>query len=90
MQTVELKTAYWWHCEECAAENFTMPMKAEMTDSDAEELFRESHSLHEWESLPDNYRDFEMVCIPDEVTCSECGTNFATKDERADDTESQD
>jgi len=79
---VELKTAYHWHCEECGRENFDLPSKAEMTDEDREDAFRKFHELDEWVQLPEGWKQFEMVWIPDYVTCVHCGETFGTVDER--------
>ena len=78
---VELKTAYHWHCENCAAVNFALPEKAELTEAQREEAYREFHEMEEWEELPEGWERFDMVWIPDFVTCSECGETFGTLDE---------
>lgn len=83
MRTVELKTAFHWHCDDCSAENFSLPQKAEMTDEEAEAAYREFHELDRWQSLPPGWRCFEMVQRPDWVRCSQCGNAFATKDEES-------
>lgn len=81
--TVELKTAYHWNCEECGADNFTLPQKAEFADDDErEECYRHFNEIDSFGSLPDDWRDFEMVHIPSQVTCKECGAVFTTIDER--------
>ncbi len=81
-RTVELKTAYHWHCEECGVENFALPRKAELTDDEAEEAYRLYHYLDSYSPLPDDWRQFEIVEIPDVVECDQCYAKFATKDER--------
>ena len=83
MKTVILKTAYHWHCDNCSAVNFSLPQKAELTDEEAEEAFRGFWGLEEWAELPDDWRSFEMVEIPEIVTCSECGEEFATMHEES-------
>lgn len=82
MKIVELKTAYHWHCEDCGADNFALPQKAEMTGEDREEAFRRFHGLDQYAELPDRWQDFELVMIPDFVECSRCGSEFSTDDER--------
>lgn len=34
--------------------------------------------MSHWEALPDDWQLFELVWIPDEVTCEECGATFPT------------
>lgn len=79
---VELRTAYHWHCENCAQENFALPQKAELTDSDRESAFRNFMQLDDWAELPEGWEHFELVHIPAKVVCSACGTEFETMDER--------
>lgn len=81
-EIAELRTAYHWFCPSCDATNFVLPMKAELTDDEREECFRSFNELDEWEELPDDWRNFEMVWSPDAVTCSVCHKEFATRDER--------
>lgn len=83
MVIVELKTAYHWHCDNCSAENFALPEKAELTDSQAESAYRVLNMMDCFEELPQHWRQFEMVCIPNIVTCSECGHQYLTSDERS-------
>lgn len=82
MRTVELRTAYHWFCEECSRENFALPQKAEMTEEEREEAFRRFHDLDGFAELPEDWRQFEMVMVPETVTCAECGTEFNAIDER--------
>ena len=83
MPQAELKTAYCWHCEDCAHTNFAMPIKGEFVDDkDREEYFRFFHDLDPWQDLPENWRDFELVNIPGSVICQMCGSVFETVDER--------
>ena len=80
---VELKTAYHWYCEQCGADNFALPMKAELTPEMREKTYREMHNLkEEWIPLPEGWDNFQMVQIPFFVRCSSCGMEFSTKDER--------
>lgn len=81
MQRVELRTAYVWNCEKCSAENWARARLAEMTDADREWAYREFHDLEEWAELPENWRDFEMVQVPETVTCAVCHTEFLAIDE---------
>lgn len=83
MKTVTLKTAYHWHCDECSAENFALPMRKEMCEDEKEAHYRYFHGINNaWEPLPEGWEQFECVYIPDEVTCCECGATFHTDDER--------
>lgn len=81
MNRVELRTAFHWHCDDCGADNFALPRKAELTDEDAESAYRKHHMLDKWEELPADWRDFEMVQIPSRVHCSHCGSMFDTENE---------
>ena len=82
MQRVELKTAYHWICEECCEDNFALPQKAELTDEAREDAFRQINDLQEWDELPEGWQCFDLVCIPNIVTCKKCGEKFTTVDER--------
>jgi ribosomal protein L37AE/L43A len=82
MQTVERRTAYHWHCEECAKENFALPQKVEMTEQERQVAYRRFYDLEDWRPLPEGWHEFELVHIPEVVTCSECGATFRTIDER--------
>lgn len=73
MNTVELQQAFHWHCDACGASNFSLPWKAELTDEAAEEAYRKFHMLDDWQELPDGWRDFEIVTIPRQVKCNQCG-----------------
>jgi len=80
-RTVELKTAFHWHCDECSQENFALPQKVELTDEDADRAYRWHHGLDDWCDLPEGWRQFEIVSIPDKVRCSNCDEVFLTMDE---------
>lgn len=82
MQTVELKTAYFWHCDNCGAANFALPAKPEMVDEDREQVYRHFNNLDEYVELPDGWEQFEIITIPKVVTCWTCYAEFATIDER--------
>lgn len=85
--SVELQMAYHWHCDECGQSNFSMPIKAEFALGEKEEAFRKVNEVDEWSELPDGWQDFECVTLPDTVSCSRCGTEFDTVDERYDSSE---
>jgi hypothetical protein len=85
MRTVELQTAFSWHCEECGHLNFALPQKAELTEADAETAYRHFHQLEDFAELPEGWQSFELVEIPDTVVCSECCEMFETTDERLND-----
>lgn len=82
MSEVELTTAFAWWCEDCAERNFEMPRKAELTDDEAEEAYRQYHDLESYAELPENWREFEIIQIPSKVVCRVCGCTYTTKDER--------
>lgn len=82
MKSVELKTAYWWHCEECGSENFSRSIKIELAPGEKEEVYRSFHDLDDYAELPEGWDQFETCHIPDEVCCSFCGAKFATVNER--------
>lgn len=80
--TVTLQTAFRWLCDECGEEHFAMPIKAEFCDEEErEEMFRKMNDMEEFEELPDGWQGFEMVAIPEEVTCKRCGNKYATENE---------
>jgi len=81
MDTVELKTAYHWHCEECAAANFSLPMVLELTEEEAETVYRDYYRLQEYDELPEDWRSFKLVYIPKTVKCAECNMEYKTMDE---------
>lgn len=78
MRTVELKTAYHWNCEDCGCDNFAVGIKAEFAPGEREESYREYHDLASYETLPENWEQFEMVCIPEKVICKSCKVEFLT------------
>lgn len=81
MRSVELKTAYHWHCEYCGHANFALPQKAELTEEDAELAYRKFHELDQWAELPEGWRQFELIQIPDTVMCEECLNSYVAIDE---------
>lgn len=82
MRTVELQTAYHWHCDECGEICFSLPWNAEFGPGEREEAYRKFHELDDWQPLPDGWEQFEMVTIPEIVECWNCKTRFTTVDER--------
>jgi Zn finger protein HypA/HybF involved in hydrogenase expression len=84
MATVELRQAYHWHCEECGSENFALPQKAELTDEQREAAYRHFNQLDQWAELPEQWRNFQLVHIPETVQCSQCKATFETIDEQID------
>jgi Zn finger protein HypA/HybF involved in hydrogenase expression len=82
MQTVELKTANFWNCEECGRKHYADGIKQEFVDdADREETFRRFHDMDDYEELPEHWREFEVVAIPKVVKCENCGIEFSTEDE---------
>jgi len=81
LDKVELQSAYHWFCDNCSCSNFALPIKAELTDEEAELIYRRVNSLEQWVDLPDGWRDFEMIQIPNVVKCSQCNTEYVAIDE---------
>lgn len=81
LPTVELKHAYYWVCEECDEPNFALPSRAELNDEQREAAYRTFHDMEDFEQLPIDWEQFDMVQIPEEVECNRCGASFATRDE---------
>jgi hypothetical protein len=80
-KVVTLQTAYHWFCNGCSGVNFSLPQKAELTDEEAEEAYRNFYGLDKWADLPENWKDFEMVEIPEIVVCEHCDAEFHTMHE---------
>lgn len=68
MDTVELRPAFMWDCEECGRENFTRAIVPEMSVEDLAEL-KEDHGIEENETG-------EFLMMPKRVTCPDCGNEF--------------
>lgn len=81
MKKVELQSAYFWTCDDCSSNNFSMPRKMEFGPGEKEEAYRHFHDMDDWEELPKDWECFEMVCVPIKVTCEKCGAEFETMDE---------
>lgn len=81
MKTVELRTAYCWHCDECSELNFAESVVYECSQEEKEDLFREFHDLDEWDELPEDWQQFQSVYCPEVVQCCKCGTEFMAIDE---------
>lgn len=79
---VELRTAFYWYCDNCDAINYALPKKSELTDDAAEIAYRKFHNLEDYCDLPDDWRDFELVEIPPTVQCNVCDEKFETIDEQ--------
>lgn len=79
-ETVQLSTAFTWRCV-CGKRNFVLPERADLTPDEREDAYRELNDLEAWQELPDDWRNFEMVSMPEEVTCKKCGKRFETEDE---------
>lgn len=78
MRTVELNTAYHWHCDDCGADNFSLALRVEFPPGEHEQAYRHLNDLDDWADLPEDWDQFELVTIPTTVQCSECGREFAT------------
>lgn len=76
MRRVELQLAHSWHCDECSELNFCVPEIPELTDEDREEVFRKLNNVEDYEELPDDWDQFDVLGIPETVTCSKCGSTF--------------
>jgi len=81
MDQVEMKLAFAWYYEECSELNFCLPQKAELTKDEREDAFRQEHLLDEFSELPDHWDCSEYMCIPEQVACNNCGTEFEAVDE---------
>ncbi|TWU67281.1 hypothetical protein V7x_28550 [Crateriforma conspicua] len=79
MQSVELRTAFSWHCPSCRAANFVQPDVADLSDDDAEAAFRRFNDLEPWQPLPSDWQEFEIVTMPPRVTCCRCHREFITQ-----------
>ena len=75
-QSVDIRPAFHFFCEECAAENFFLPRAVEIPPDELEEVYRAEKELDPWESLPDDWNDFEIVEIPELIQCGECDAVF--------------
>ena len=76
MKQIELRTAYTYDCDDCGRENFVRAAVHELSADEKYEMAVE-HGDFSGESG-------QWVTIPEEVTCSFCGSRFTTKDFRAD------
>lgn len=82
MKTVELRTAYCWHCDECSELNFSESVLYECSNEEKEDMYRYFHDMDEWDALPEGWQQFQTVCSPETVKCSKCGVEFNAIDER--------
>ena len=82
MKTVELRTAFCWHCEKCSELNFTEPVVYECSPEERGDLFRKFHDMNEWSELPEGWQQFQAVYCPDVVKCCKCGSEFKAIDEQ--------
>ena len=73
---VELRTAFHWFCENCGRANFSLPQKMEFAPGEREAVFRELQEWDEAEPLPDGWEEFDMLEMPERVTCEFCGESF--------------
>lgn len=76
---VEMHNAYLWVCDSCGRDNFERAIIAELPEDEQEEMFREFHGMEKYEPLPENWKDFAMMCYPDSVKCGHCGEWFDTE-----------
>ena len=81
MDTVELQTCYWWYCNNCATKNYCDPIAPEFIDNEQEDAYRVINGLEDWQELPEGWENFEMICIPETVICTQCKTEFLTSEE---------
>lgn len=71
---VELQMAFFWHCDECGAENFARAVVTEMLPEDITDL-KQRYGGDDEEWLTGNW-----VGRPEEVTCQDCKRTFETED----------
>lgn len=73
MQTVELRQAFEWTCEECGLSNFESTTVAELTPEERKDLL----TRFELGEADEEHQPFvEFLSSPDTVTCSHCKTEF--------------
>lgn len=82
MTSVRLMQAYYWQCEDCGQDNYDRGVLAEFGPGEKEQAFREFHDLGPEEPLPENWDQFQLVTIPDEVECGSCHRRWTTVDDR--------
>lgn len=76
LKRVELHQAVHWYCDECGTSNFEVLTISELTEEERADAYRHFHDLEDWQDLPDDWMDFELVSTPLYVTCSKCQTKF--------------
>ncbi|MFZ5831957.1 MAG: hypothetical protein ACOY3P_17880 [Planctomycetota bacterium] len=69
-ETVELRPAYVWDCQECGREVFERGVVCE-ADAESEAEMREEHGIEPWE-------EGAWIMMPETVACPHCGATFAT------------
>lgn len=82
---INLKTGYWFTCQDCGTDNFIAPKPLPLAEAGfegREEAYRHFNGLDPWAELPPNWDQFEIVSTPVIVVCDECGVKFRTLDER--------
>lgn len=73
-----MRQAFVWTCDECGRDNFELAVIAEMSPGDREECYRSFHGMEDYEELPEDWQQFEMVMAPNSVKCPSCGEEFDT------------
>jgi hypothetical protein len=72
METIELRPAHEWTCDNCGRINYCSSIVWEGS-AEEEEQMKQEFGVESWE-------EGEFMTSPDKVTCSFCGTEFKTID----------
>jgi len=78
---VELRTAFYWRCEDCGFDNFDLPHKLDLDEGQLEDAYRDMNDIEDFQELPADWRNFEVCQIPAKVTCEQCGSTFLAVDD---------
>jgi len=68
---VVLHPANVWDCDNCGRENLSRLIAMDFSKEDREAL------ITRYGGNEEDWRIGEILCAPDEVTCSHCGATFA-------------
>lgn len=75
MNTVELRQAFEWTCDECGRDNFESAMIAELTPEE-EEMMKVKLLQDEDDDNDITELHGEFISAPETVECPHCGTEF--------------
>lgn len=71
MNSVELRPAYEWTCDECGVDQFEHGIVAELSKEERDEL-AEDHGI-------EHPMTGDWMIAPEEVICKWCGTTYKTQ-----------